>query len=255
MVASLAALSCARVRCRSRPAQSSPAKRLGLRFATRACPSRRCGVRSRRSACTTCWSTSTSPTWTRPRSSWSVDGLVRDPRGADPRGAARAARGLDTGDDGVRRRRAGPPRATSRVGAVARRGDRLCRVDGNAAARCARGRRAAGRCGGAPLHGRRSRRRPGRGAGVPAQPAGGGGDARGRAAGLRDERAAAAAVSRLPAEAHRSRLVRHGLGEVAAVDHRDRRSRSTAFSRRCSTATAARRTTRAPRSPARSPAR
>jgi hypothetical protein len=53
-----------------------------------------------------------------------VDGRVRTPA-ALTRGSARAACGLDAGDDGVRGLGTGAPCPPSRVGAVARRGDRL----------------------------------------------------------------------------------------------------------------------------------
>ena len=113
----------------------------------------------------------------------------------------------------------GAPRAASGLRALARRGGGLRGMDGNAPARGARGGGPAGRCRGGAVHRLGPRHRPGCRAGLSAQPDGGGGDARGRPVGLRDERAAAAAGPRLPGSADRSRLVRHGLGEVAAVDH------------------------------------
>ena len=97
------------------------------------------------------------------------------PADPHPRRAARAARRDDGGDDGVRRQRAGAPRPAPGLGSLARRGDRLRRVDRDAAARRPRGRRPARRRRGAALHRPRPRHRPGRRAGLPAQPHGRGG--------------------------------------------------------------------------------
>ena len=81
-----------------------------------------------------------------------VDGRVRRPAALTPRGAARPAGGHDGGDDGVRRLGARPPRAAPGLGALARRGDRLRRVDRDAPARRARGGRAARRRRRAAVH-------------------------------------------------------------------------------------------------------
>ena len=117
-----------------------------------------------------------------------VDGRVRRPAALTLDGAARPAGGHDGGDDGVRRLGARAPRAAPGLGAVARRGDRLRRVDRDAPARRARGGRAARRRRRAAVHRPGPRVRSGRRAGLPAQPVDRGRDGRRRPAGLRHER-------------------------------------------------------------------
>ena len=145
--------------------------------------------------------------------------------------------------------------ARARVGALARRGDRLRRVDRHAAAGRPRGRRPARRRRGAPLHRPRPRHRPGRRAGLPAQPHGRGGHGRRRPARLRDERRSRCRPRTASRCASSSPSGTGWPRSSGCARSPPSRSRSRASSRRCSTATAARRTSRERRSRASSRAR
>ncbi len=202
----------------------SPSKNYSSRRGTTRCRSRRCASRSRRSACTTCSSTSTFRSVD--AADWRLDigGLVERPLSLRSRRAEGASGADACGDARVRGERACAPRAAVAEPAVAPRGGRQLRVDGHAAgAAPPRGRARAGR-GGRRVHRSRPWHSGRRRAPVRAEPHGRRRVARRRLARLRRERRAAAAAARLSAATARSGLVRDDAREVAAHDHGERRA-------------------------------
>ncbi|CAA9549768.1 MAG: Sulfur oxidation protein SoxC, partial [uncultured Thermoleophilia bacterium] len=137
---------------------------------------------------------------------------------------ARPPAGDASRHDGMRRQRPRPLLAALDQPAMADRGGRDRRVDGNAARAAAAGGRHAGRCGRRRVHRRRSRRRGRRDPGLPARADAGGGHGRRRPARPRAQRRAIAAPARVPAAARRPRLVRHDERQVARPDRRGGRA-------------------------------
>ena len=191
----------------------------------RACRSRRCATTSRRPACTTCSSTSTSRRSTRRPGGCALDGLVDRPLELTLDDLRARPRRTVPGDARVRRQRPGPAPAAAAEQPVAARGDRHGGVD---AAR--RSGRSSTRPGCAPT--RAELVFTGADRGVQ------GGvehdyqrslriaEARRPEVLLVDEMngAAAPAAARLPAAPPRARLVRHDEREVAAPDRGRRRA-------------------------------